>query len=224
MAKPFLEARSKQLPQMSPLWRKRHTLKWLKYEAGDAKGREAAQTACGLAQSRRPPWRRQTTPSVWMSRQALRRAEPDSVALVFPDNTANITVKYGQFDRERAKVHHLPVLISDNGRPSLTGTSTLVVTICKCNEHGEFTHCEEMAGQAGVSIQALVAIFLCILTITGQCPGGWGGDTRGAGGCFAGGGRDQGSKGQPCLQPISHPGPRGSTAEHRDRSSISLDA
>uniref|UniRef100_A0A452QR89 Cadherin-5 n=1 Tax=Ursus americanus TaxID=9643 RepID=A0A452QR89_URSAM len=82
------------------------------------------------------------------------------------DNTANITVKYGQFDRERAKVHHLPVLISDNGRPSLTGTSTLVVTICKCNEHGEFTHCEEMAGQAGVSIQALVAIFLCILTIT----------------------------------------------------------
>ncbi|KAM8955555.1 cadherin-5 [Lycaon pictus] len=82
------------------------------------------------------------------------------------DNTANITVKYGQFDRERAKVHHLPVLISDNGRPSLTGTSTLVVTICKCNEHGEFTYCEEMAAQAGVSIQALVAIFLCILTIT----------------------------------------------------------
>ncbi|KAF3817777.1 hypothetical protein GH733_013064 [Mirounga leonina] len=82
------------------------------------------------------------------------------------DNTANITVKYGQFDRERAKVHHLPVLISDNGRPSLTSTSTLVVTICKCNEHGEFTYCEEMAGQAGVSIQVLVAIFLCILTIT----------------------------------------------------------
>lgn len=115
-----------------------------------------------------------------MSRQALWIAEPDSEALVFPDNTANITVKYGQFDRERAKVHHLPVLISDNGRPSLTSTSTLVVTICKCNEHGEFTYCEEMAGQAGVSIQVLVAIFLCILTITGQCPGGWGGDTGGA--------------------------------------------
>uniref|UniRef100_A0ABI7W3Y8 Cadherin-5 n=1 Tax=Felis catus TaxID=9685 RepID=A0ABI7W3Y8_FELCA len=82
------------------------------------------------------------------------------------DNTANITVKYGQFDRERAKVHYLPVLISDNGRPSLTGTSTLVVTVCKCNEHGEFTYCEEVAAQAGVSIQALVAIFLCILTIT----------------------------------------------------------
>uniref|UniRef100_G3MZL1 Cadherin-5 n=1 Tax=Bos taurus TaxID=9913 RepID=G3MZL1_BOVIN len=82
------------------------------------------------------------------------------------DNTANIIVKYGYFDRERAKVHHLPVLISDNGRPSLTGTSTLHVTVCKCNEHGEFTLCEEAAAQVGISIQALVAIFLCILTFT----------------------------------------------------------
>uniref|UniRef100_A0A8C5UYL6 Cadherin-5 n=1 Tax=Microcebus murinus TaxID=30608 RepID=A0A8C5UYL6_MICMU len=82
------------------------------------------------------------------------------------DNTANITVKYGQFDRERAKVHFLPVVISDNGRPSLTGTSTLTVAVCKCNERGDFTFCEEMAPQVGVSIQALVAIFLCILTVT----------------------------------------------------------
>lgn len=97
---------------------------------------------------------------------------------MLPDNTANIRVKYGQFDRERAKVHHLPVLISDNGRPSLTGTSTLAVTVCKCNERGEFTFCEEVAPQVGVSIQALVAIFLCILTITGQYPGGRGGDAE----------------------------------------------
>ncbi|XP_049642312.1 cadherin-5 [Suncus etruscus] len=82
------------------------------------------------------------------------------------DNTANITVKYGQFDREQTKVHMLPVLISDNGRPSLTGTSTLAIAVCKCNEDGEFTFCEGVAAQTGVSIQALVAIFLCILTIT----------------------------------------------------------
>ncbi|XP_074142654.1 cadherin-5 [Sminthopsis crassicaudata] len=81
------------------------------------------------------------------------------------DNSANITVKYGQFDRERAKVHYLPVVISDNGKPSLTGTTTLVITVCKCNDHGEPTFCEEPAKQVGVSIQALVAIFLCILTI-----------------------------------------------------------
>ncbi|KAM8774859.1 cadherin-5 isoform 1-T2 [Rhynchonycteris naso] len=81
------------------------------------------------------------------------------------DNTANITVKYGGFDREHTKVHYLPVIISDNGNPSLTGTNTLAVTVCKCNERGEFTFCEELAAQVGVSVQALVAIFLCILTI-----------------------------------------------------------
>ncbi|XP_014403280.1 PREDICTED: cadherin-5 [Myotis brandtii] len=82
------------------------------------------------------------------------------------DNTANITVKYGQFDREHTKVHHLPVLISDNGRPSLTGTSTLTVTVCKCNEHGEATFCNGKLYQGYNIIPVLVAIFLCILTIT----------------------------------------------------------
>ncbi|XP_036606053.1 cadherin-5 [Trichosurus vulpecula] len=81
------------------------------------------------------------------------------------DNSANITVKYGQFDRERAKVHYLPVIIADNGKPSLTGTTTLVITVCKCNEHGEPTFCEEPAMQVGVSIQFLVTIFLVILTV-----------------------------------------------------------
>ncbi|XP_004690559.1 PREDICTED: cadherin-5 [Condylura cristata] len=82
------------------------------------------------------------------------------------DNTANITVKYGQFDRERTKFHFLPVLISDNGKPSLTSTNTLTVAVCKCNDYGEFTFCEEASARAGIGIPALVAIFLCILTIT----------------------------------------------------------
>ncbi|XP_031196939.1 cadherin-5 [Mastomys coucha] len=97
---------------------------------------------------------------------ALKNEDSNFTLINNHDNTANITVKYGQFNREHAKFHYLPVLISDNGVPSLTGTSTLTVGVCKCNEQGEFTFCEEMAAQAGVSIQALVAIFLCILTIT----------------------------------------------------------
>lgn len=82
------------------------------------------------------------------------------------DNTANVTVKYGHFDREHTKVHHLPVLISDNGRPSLTGTSTLTVTVCKCDEYGEATFCNGKLYQGYNIIPVLVAIFLCILTIT----------------------------------------------------------
>ncbi|NWS98568.1 CADH5 protein, partial [Mionectes macconnelli] len=81
------------------------------------------------------------------------------------DNTANITVKYGQFNRELAKIHYLPVIISDNGVPELSSTNTLVISVCKCNEKGNFTFCEERAKQVGVSVQALVAIFICIFTI-----------------------------------------------------------
>ncbi|XP_006269884.2 cadherin-5 [Alligator mississippiensis] len=81
------------------------------------------------------------------------------------DNTANVTVKYGQFNRELAKTHYLTVMISDNGKPALTSTNTLPISICKCNERGEVTFCEASAKIVGVSIQALVAIFVCILTI-----------------------------------------------------------
>ncbi|XP_065272514.1 cadherin-5 [Emys orbicularis] len=81
------------------------------------------------------------------------------------DNTANVTVKYGQFNRELVKIHYLPVIISDNGTPELSSTNTLSISVCKCDEKGEFTFCEEAAKQVGVSIQALVAIFICILTI-----------------------------------------------------------
>lgn len=88
--------------------------------------------------------------------------------LSFPDNTANVTVKYGQFNRELAKTHYLTVMISDNGKPALTSTNTLPISICKCNERGEVTFCEASAKIVGVSIQALVAIFVCILTIIGK--------------------------------------------------------
>uniref|UniRef100_A0A8C0IQ52 Cadherin-5 n=1 Tax=Chelonoidis abingdonii TaxID=106734 RepID=A0A8C0IQ52_CHEAB len=81
------------------------------------------------------------------------------------DNTANVTVKYGQFNRELVKIHYLPVVISDNGTPELSSTNTLSISVCKCDEKGEFTFCEEANKQVGVSIQALVAIFICILTI-----------------------------------------------------------
>ncbi|KAJ6666038.1 hypothetical protein lerEdw1_000942 [Lerista edwardsae] len=81
------------------------------------------------------------------------------------DNTANVTVRNGLFNRELAKVHYLPIVISDNGVPRQSSTSTLTIQVCKCNENGEPTFCEEAAKQVGVSLQALVAIFICILTI-----------------------------------------------------------
>nr|XP_028595492.1 cadherin-5 isoform X1 [Podarcis muralis] len=81
------------------------------------------------------------------------------------DSTANVTVKYGQFNRELVKTHYLPIIISDNGSPQQSSTNTLAIHVCKCNEEGDFTFCEEPAKQMGVSVQALLAILVCILTI-----------------------------------------------------------
>ncbi|KAJ7311977.1 hypothetical protein JRQ81_006302 [Phrynocephalus forsythii] len=81
------------------------------------------------------------------------------------DNTANISVKYGQFNRELVKTHYLPIVISDNGSPPRSSTNVLPIHVCKCDEDGTFTFCEEAAKQVGVTVPALVAIFICILTI-----------------------------------------------------------
>nr|XP_033796043.1 cadherin-5 isoform X2 [Geotrypetes seraphini] len=81
------------------------------------------------------------------------------------DNTAKVIVKHGGFKREVSKVHYLPIVISDNGSPPLSSTNTLTIGICTCNEKGEYTFCEVALKQTGISIQALVAILVCILTI-----------------------------------------------------------
>ncbi|KAH0619540.1 hypothetical protein JD844_000255, partial [Phrynosoma platyrhinos] len=81
------------------------------------------------------------------------------------DNTVNVTVKYGQFNRELVKTHYLPIIISDNGSPQQSSTSTLSIRICKCDEEGNVMICEEAAKQVGVTFEALVAIFVCFLII-----------------------------------------------------------
>ncbi|XP_042294221.1 cadherin-5 [Sceloporus undulatus] len=81
------------------------------------------------------------------------------------DNTVNVTVKYGQFNRELVKTHYLPIIISDNGSPQQSSTSTLSIRICKCDEEGNAMVCEEAAKQVGVTFEALVAIFVCFLII-----------------------------------------------------------
>ncbi|MEE6499833.1 hypothetical protein FKM82_003606 [Ascaphus truei] len=81
------------------------------------------------------------------------------------DNTANILVKHGQFNRDVAKVHYLPIVISDNGSPEQIGTSTLTIAVCKCDENGKFTFCEEAAHRVGVAVPTLVVVFISLLLI-----------------------------------------------------------
>ncbi|XP_077310436.1 cadherin-5 isoform X1 [Lithobates pipiens] len=81
------------------------------------------------------------------------------------DNTASIKVKNGVFNRNEAKFYYLPIIISDNGIPSQTSTNTLTITVCKCNEKGEFTYCEEAGKLAAVSVSTIIIVLVAILLI-----------------------------------------------------------
>lgn len=81
------------------------------------------------------------------------------------DNTASIKVKNGVFDRNEHKFYYLPIIISDNGIPPQTSTNTLTITVCKCNEKGEFTYCEEAGKLAAVSASTIVIVLVSILLI-----------------------------------------------------------
>ncbi|XP_044125381.1 cadherin-5 [Bufo gargarizans] len=80
------------------------------------------------------------------------------------DNTASIVVKNGAFNRDVTKFYYLPIVISDNGMPSLSSTNTLTINVCKCNEEGEFTFCEEALKYAAVSASTII-IILCSLAL-----------------------------------------------------------
>ncbi|XP_073515260.1 cadherin-5 isoform X1 [Phyllobates terribilis] len=84
------------------------------------------------------------------------------------DNTAKIVVKNGAFNRGVTKFHYLPIVISDNGAPPLSSTNTLTITVCKCDEEGKFTYCEEYLKQAAVSSLTIIIIF-CSLALILLC-------------------------------------------------------
>ncbi|KAM8946815.1 cadherin-5 [Pelodytes ibericus] len=81
------------------------------------------------------------------------------------DNTASVLVKYGGFSLDVAKVHHLPIVISDNGSPEQSSTSTLTIAVCKCNEKGNFTYCEGPAKLTSVSAPMLITVFVSLFIL-----------------------------------------------------------
>ncbi|XP_054876895.1 cadherin-7-like [Poeciliopsis prolifica] len=83
------------------------------------------------------------------------------------DNTASILTKRGGFRRREQAVYRLPVLITDNGKPtSLSSTNTLSVRVCDCDSDGVALSCGAVAYTAtGLSTGALLAILGCIITL-----------------------------------------------------------
>ncbi|XP_032643174.1 cadherin-19 isoform X2 [Chelonoidis abingdonii] len=83
------------------------------------------------------------------------------------DNTAGIFTAKNGFSRQEQFAFFMPVLIVDNGTPSLTSTNTLTVSVCDCDTEASAQSCRFGAfmSSMGLSIGALVAVLACILVI-----------------------------------------------------------
>nr|XP_040023554.1 cadherin-7-like isoform X2 [Gasterosteus aculeatus aculeatus]XP_040023555.1 cadherin-7-like isoform X2 [Gasterosteus aculeatus aculeatus] len=84
------------------------------------------------------------------------------------DNTAGIVARRSTFTRKDRSRYLLPVVVTDSGSPALTGTSTLTISVCRCQPAG---HCptggvEALALSMGLSLQALLGLLVCLVTLT----------------------------------------------------------
>ncbi|XP_026148456.1 cadherin-7 isoform X2 [Mastacembelus armatus] len=84
------------------------------------------------------------------------------------DNTASIIARRSTFTRKDRTQYLLPVMVTDSGSPALSSTSTLTISVCKCQPAG---HCptggvEALALSMGVSLQTLLGILVCLVTFT----------------------------------------------------------
>ncbi|XP_072902518.1 cadherin-7-like isoform X3 [Hemitrygon akajei] len=83
------------------------------------------------------------------------------------DNTAAILTRTTGFNRRAQAFYLLPILIEDNGMPSLSSTNTLTVFVCKCSNNGvgQLCNTEAFLLPAGLSTGALIAVVVCLLMI-----------------------------------------------------------
>uniref|UniRef100_I3JV49 Cadherin-7 n=1 Tax=Oreochromis niloticus TaxID=8128 RepID=I3JV49_ORENI len=86
------------------------------------------------------------------------------------DNTASVLTRRAGFLQRERPLYFLPVVISDRGTPPLSSTSTLTVSVCKCDLHGNRRSCiQEMSPlllPKGLSLAAVV-LLTCLLTLLG---------------------------------------------------------
>ncbi|XP_054879388.1 cadherin-5 [Poeciliopsis prolifica] len=81
------------------------------------------------------------------------------------NNTAALLVKEGPFNLEDSSEYSVEVLISDGGQPVMSSNTKLQIKLCQCDTKRIFSRCKASMQRMGVSIHALIAILLCILTI-----------------------------------------------------------
>ncbi|CAN9500220.1 unnamed protein product [Ophioblennius macclurei] len=81
------------------------------------------------------------------------------------NGSADVLVKQGPFSMDDPKDHSLDVRVSDGGMPLQSSVTKLAIKSCRCDARRIPTQCKAGARRMGVSVHALIAILLCILTI-----------------------------------------------------------
>ncbi|CAL8298522.1 unnamed protein product [Merluccius merluccius] len=81
------------------------------------------------------------------------------------DNTAVIRLKSGGFRLDDPIDYNLGVRVEDGGRPPKSSVMNVPIKVCRCDSRRIHTRCKAAALRMGVSIHALIAVLLCILTI-----------------------------------------------------------
>ncbi|XP_078066648.1 cadherin-5-like [Mustelus asterias] len=80
------------------------------------------------------------------------------------NNTANIIVKKAGFDQNEVSKFFVPIIISDNGQPSMSTNSTLEINVCSCDQYRKPINCRNFAAlTSGVTVTILLIVFLCII-------------------------------------------------------------
>lgn len=83
----------------------------------------------------------------------------------YGNSTADMLVKQGPFSLDDPKDYSVDVRISDGGQPLQSSITKLAIKSCRCDARRIPTLCKAGARRMGVSVHALIAILLCILTI-----------------------------------------------------------
>lgn len=81
------------------------------------------------------------------------------------NNSADVVVKQGPFSLDDSRDYSVAVRVGDGGRPLLTSVTHVSIKACRCDHRRVPTQCKAAALRMGVSVHALIAILLCILTI-----------------------------------------------------------
>ncbi|XP_015236871.1 PREDICTED: cadherin-5-like [Cyprinodon variegatus] len=81
------------------------------------------------------------------------------------DGTSNLLVKKGPFNLEDSSDYSVEVSVSDGGLPPLSSVTKVQIKSCQCDANRVYSKCKASKLRMGVSVHALIAILLCILTI-----------------------------------------------------------